>query len=981
MTDLHIIKNNKKSYKYIYHVSDIHIENKNNRYDAHKFAYKKLALAIKKKNQDECLLCIVGDLIDFKENITLDGVNMLIYFLQYFGNICDIVIISGQHDTNIKNINDIDLIECCYNKLDIKYNIYYFKESGLYKMNNLILYVISVFDRKIIDLTKIKKRKELIIGMHHGLVISNKTDIEKLPYILKPDTFFREEVFNDCDITLLGDIHEHKFISPTIAYSSSFVQKNYGEPLKGHGYIKWNLDELKGTFNEVVNDYGLAVLSYKNNIKDKNMQKLPKNVSFKIKLDNTNKIFIEDEIDKLAKKHNIIGRIKYEEKITKFDIISIGGTKIDKFDMTDNKLITLLISEFCKKYYDISKDSKKMEDILKMHELFSQKVTIKSRTNKIIKFIKLEFSNIYTYGSNNIFIFNNEELNTVITGENGFGKSSILDIICYVLFDRSPRYGCVKYNVLNTVSKTGYVILNLTIDGNDYRIKKTINIDKRENYNHTCEVKRNNKIINTFDKKTTETLICDLLGLEYEEFIFLCLMPKNSKDEFLDKTNMERKLLISRLLNIDYFEEISEIVKKEHDIRTSLFEKNKKKYEDILKNYDSNLKLNDDEYDCLLNDSQDKMKKISNLKQQIEILKKEIKYVDANENEEEIKKEICEYKKIIIEKNKQIKKINLEIDENNTRHSDIIIPDEIKLNIKTYFKENNSNKNNLNEILYELIKINIDIVKTIHESDKKLLNDVNIIEKYIKDIENKINLCNNRMIECKKYSNILKNNTNIQKQINDKIKTIKELEISLNETMYKIYEMDDIKSKYISHDEFECAKNKYEKDKDNYDILNIYHNIINKNALPTSIFKIACEHIQKLANVFLEKIGIQYTTSLEINTKTKNQSILTEIEIYKYFKRQKVESMGVSTSERFILNLAYKLAMLNFFNISIPKFIIIDEKFEEIDKHKLKSLDDIFSVLHETYNDVFIISHLDQVVQYCDKHIIITRENEFSNIC
>ena len=144
----------------------------------------------------------------------------------------------------------------------------------------------------------------------------------------------------------------------------------------------------------------------------------------------------------------------------------------------------------------------------------------------------------------------------MIKGDNGFGKSSLLDIICFVLFDRSPRYGSAKYNVINTVSKSGYVNLSLNIDNDSYRIEKTINIDKKGNYINACEVYRNGKMINTFDKKTTEVLICDLIGLEYEEFIFLCLMPKNSKDEFLDRTNMDRKLLISKLLNIDYFEDI-----------------------------------------------------------------------------------------------------------------------------------------------------------------------------------------------------------------------------------------------------------------------------------------------------------------------------------------------------------------------------------------------------------------------------------------
>jgi DNA repair exonuclease SbcCD nuclease subunit len=245
-------------------VSDIHIENNDNRFDEYKFVYDKLAKKIKEEDTTECVLCIAGDLIDFKDNVTLCGIKMLIYFLQYFGNICDVVIISGNHDVNTKNVNEIDLIECCYDKLSIAYDIYYLKQSGLYKMNNIIFSIASVFDKKIIDVKKIKKKDEICVAMHHGYVIADKVDIKKLPFVLKEDDFFRANMFKKYDITLLGDIHKCNFITKNIAYCSSLIQRNFGEPIDGHGFIKWNIETREGKFNEIISDYGHVTASYKN---------------------------------------------------------------------------------------------------------------------------------------------------------------------------------------------------------------------------------------------------------------------------------------------------------------------------------------------------------------------------------------------------------------------------------------------------------------------------------------------------------------------------------------------------------------------------------------------------------------------------------------------------------------------------------------------------------------------------------------------
>ena len=101
---------------------------------------------------------------------------------------------------------------------------------------------------------------------------------------------------------------------------------------------------------------------------------------------------------------------------------------------------------------------------------------LKKHTNylngkKIWKLLKLEFSNLLTYGENNIFDF--EKLDTYeitgLCGHNSIGKSSLIDILLIALFNDFSRnettkrskhkYG-INNNIINHNFKN-FCLLNL----------------------------------------------------------------------------------------------------------------------------------------------------------------------------------------------------------------------------------------------------------------------------------------------------------------------------------------------------------------------------------------------------------------------------------------------------------------------------------------------------------------------------------------
>lgn len=982
MEKINLIKNEHINKKFIFHSSDIHIENINKRYDEYKLIFDKVACEIKKFNADECVICFVGDIIEFKNNVTIEGINMLIYFLQFFGNLCDVVIISGQHDANPNDERSMDLIECCHSYIRTKYSVNYLKHSGLYKLNNVIFSVASIFDRKIIDPKKIQKNDdEILVALHHGFVLGNNIKIEKLPYPVKDNKYYRSSDFKGYDIVMLGDIHVKNFITDNIAYCSSLIQRNHGEPTRGHGIIIWDIEKKKGTFIEILNDYGLVTKVFKNGKMLSPNEKLPKNAVIKIKLNNTDKILIDDELKKIRKQCNVIGEPKIENIKNKFTIETDGGIKIDKFDMTDNKLVNALMKEYMIKTLKYDKNDKKINEILRMHNDYRKDVKVKSRTDKNIKFLNLKFDNVFSYGKGNVFLFDcGEKINTLIKGKNGFGKSAIIDILCFVLYEKLLRGN--KSNILNVRESKYFIELNLKIDDNDYKIIRSGNKKIKHgsiNYEYDCEIYKNDDKLIDWGKRCQNDYIIDLLGLDYEEFIFFCLMPKDSKYEIIDKDNSEKKELVSKILNIDYFENIYENVKKDLDKEKMEFEKKKIIYSEIIDNYDESKKFDQKYYDDLNKKSDGINKKIKKYNDELETLKEKILNVDCDDDKQEILDNIKEFKKNIKDQKNKIMVIKKGIDKNRKKKSDIIIPQEVKDQIKNIVIDENCDDVKLNNVLYDLIQNNIDVVKDIHDEEVELLEDSINAEKKLKDYMYELDISNKKMKNYNKYEKIIIENAKCKEKIKKINDLIQKEEDDLYDVQKLLKDMDEQKKIIISENDYNEASKKFMEMKKEIELKNIYLEIINSNAFPTSIFKLACIDIEKLMNELLVRVDANYKMKIEFVSYEKGKKINTSIILYKVNGLNKIDSCCASTSERFYINLLFKIALHRYFNISIPSFIIIDEQYENVDNDKLCSIDNIFDVLHDVYDDVYVVSHLYQIAQLCTNvaSIVINDKNSF----
>ena len=69
-------------------------------------------------------------------------------------------------------------------------------------------------------------------------------------------------VFNDFDMVMMGDIHEHQSFRDdfSMAYAGSLIQQGYGEGIE-KGYLVWDLDTNQFRNKYILNDFGWAKIT------------------------------------------------------------------------------------------------------------------------------------------------------------------------------------------------------------------------------------------------------------------------------------------------------------------------------------------------------------------------------------------------------------------------------------------------------------------------------------------------------------------------------------------------------------------------------------------------------------------------------------------------------------------------------------------------------------------------------------------------
>jgi len=374
---------------YIYHLADIHIPISVDRKVEYEKVFDELYDQLSKEEKGVIVIC--GDIYDSKSSMNPISVE-LFHRLMRIHELMPVLIICGNHDGSTVNNQLKDSIFASSFKYEK--NFYYLNETGLYKYGDIIFSAKHFFDDiPLIKADQIKaENDEMKIALYHGALHGAKFDNGME---IEGEETLNMSTFDGFDMVLLGDIHKYQtFKNESMAYSSSLIQQNYGEPLKDHGYIKWYMNEPKMEFKRVKNDYGFVTIRIVDGKYEK--KEYPKNIRLRIFYKNTTKEQLDKIIIDLSLKHNIIDD---PEPIEEKDYSSITNMEVllNKKELYD-KMID--------KYIQINTIDADIKDEVKakLHESIQvvKEVALKKYEIKV-----LEISNIFCFGEGNIIDFRN----------------------------------------------------------------------------------------------------------------------------------------------------------------------------------------------------------------------------------------------------------------------------------------------------------------------------------------------------------------------------------------------------------------------------------------------------------------------------------------------------------------------------------------------------------------------------------------------
>jgi DNA repair exonuclease SbcCD nuclease subunit len=238
--------------KKIIHIADIHIRT----YQYHDMYKKQFELfiedAIKQVSgykHEEIRILVVGDIAHQKISISNEQLILTSWFLTELAKIGKVIIIPGNHDFLENNISRLDSITPVVELLGHD-EIVYYKESGVYKDENINWVVYSLYNHNIKP--EYVKEDGLYAGLFHGPVQGLSTDLG-----FEFTNAYSPLNFVDLDVLFCGDIHKRQFFDLPNGGNAfmigSLIQQNFGETINLHGYGVYDVQSNKYETHDIDN--------------------------------------------------------------------------------------------------------------------------------------------------------------------------------------------------------------------------------------------------------------------------------------------------------------------------------------------------------------------------------------------------------------------------------------------------------------------------------------------------------------------------------------------------------------------------------------------------------------------------------------------------------------------------------------------------------------------------------------------------------
>ena len=546
--------------KKIYHIADVHIRNLK-RHKEYREVFSHLYDYISTTKSEDSIIVLCGDIVHAKTDMTPEVIEMTQTFLKNLSDMLPTILIPGNHDANLNNPSRLDALSPIVNALNHS-NLHYMKDDGVWKMGGISFSHSSVFGESKEIIPSEEVHGDYKIALYHAPVDKVKTEYG----FQLENKNVKVDSFDGYDLVLLGDIHvpnQSLNDEGTIKYCGSTIMQNHAEAkYPEHGILVWDVDTKESEFVPIHNDYGYVTIDVEDG-KVIGTPTIPNKPRMRVRVKDTS----QSQLKK------IISEIKTGRKVQELTIQKVlsdtkdsnGNSDITLQNVRDIGFQNQMLESFLSDKYIIGDEQ--MEVIRNINQDINNKLgSVKGMKNIIWKPKTFEFSNMFSYGTNNIVDFSQMKGAYGIFAPNASGKSSLWDALSFCLFDRCSRT-TKALDVLNYSKSKFDCKFNFEINGVDYFIERvgkkspkrgTVKVD----VNFYCIVDGVEHSLNGEERRDTNSIIRQYVG-SYDDFILTAMSNQSNSGGFIEKSQREKKELLAQFLDMNVFEELYQIANDE----------------------------------------------------------------------------------------------------------------------------------------------------------------------------------------------------------------------------------------------------------------------------------------------------------------------------------------------------------------------------------------------------------------------------------
>ena len=177
----------------------------------------------------------------------------------------------------------------------------------------------------------------------------------------------------------------------------------------------------------------------------------------------------------------------------------------------------------------------------------------------MIKFKTLRYKNFLSSGNNFTEIELNKNKSTLVVGQNGAGKSTMLDALSFALFGKAHR-NINKTQLINSINNKGCLVeIEFSLSGNEFKVSRGIKPN-------VFEIWKNGTMLNqsSHSREYQKILEQNILKLNHKSFHQVVVLGSSSFIPFMQLPSHIRREVIEDLLDINVFSKMNIILKEKN---------------------------------------------------------------------------------------------------------------------------------------------------------------------------------------------------------------------------------------------------------------------------------------------------------------------------------------------------------------------------------------------------------------------------------